>query len=170
MDNVNIKYLEDENNNIISPVTSANSVYIGGGTSLNSVLDNMYESVTLFTGNSYTNFTLNDSVSNYEMLRFDITNNPDNGWTDYQTFESKFITLGESFSNATFTFNIIFYAGSIYCYTATTTITVNGTTVTQTNNRMTRCCNEASGTATMENKNNGIIVYGVTGYRRIQTT
>lgn len=130
----------------------------------------MYESVTLFTGNSYTNFTLNDSVSNYEMLRFDITNNINGSWVNYQTFDSKFITLEESFGNTAFIFNIIFYAGSVYCYTATTTITVNGTTVTQTNNRMTRGCNEASGTTTVETGDNGIIVYGVTGYRRIQIT
>lgn len=31
MDNVNIKYLKDENNNVISPVTGTNSVYTGGG-------------------------------------------------------------------------------------------------------------------------------------------
>lgn len=31
MDNVNIKYLKDENSKVISPITSADSVFVGGG-------------------------------------------------------------------------------------------------------------------------------------------
>ena len=31
MDNINIKYLKDENSKVISPITSADSVFVGGG-------------------------------------------------------------------------------------------------------------------------------------------
>ena len=173
MDNVNIKYLKDENNNVISPVTGTNSVYTGGGQDLNSVLSNMYETKTLFNGFTYGNFTLSDSSANYEMLRFDITNNPDNGWIEYQSYESKFIALNfddPQFPEVTFTMNLLFYIGSVYTYGATTTLTVSNKSITQTNNRMTRACNESSGTSTMENKNNGVAIIRVVGYRKVQIT
>ena len=41
MDNVNIKYLKDENSKVISPITSADSVFVGGGVSLQNDLNSM---------------------------------------------------------------------------------------------------------------------------------
>lgn len=83
----NIKYLKDENNNTISPVTSAESVYTGGGTNLNTVLSSVYTETILLGGRDRrsstaegSSLTLNDSVTNYELLRFD--------WYPFQTGEN----------------------------------------------------------------------------------
>ena len=81
---INQKYLKDENNNTISPVTSAESVYTGEGTNLNTVLNSVYTETKLFGGRNMqssitqgSSLTLNDSVTNYELLRFD--------WYPFQT-------------------------------------------------------------------------------------
>lgn len=80
----NIKYLKDEQNNTISPVTSAESVYTGGGTNLNTVLSSVYMETILKNGRNMSSqvhegstIQLSDKITDYELIRFD--------WYPFQT-------------------------------------------------------------------------------------
>ena len=68
--NVNIKYLKDENGNIISPVTSTDSVFID-----NTKLSTKLTLKQLFSGNvgGLDSLTMSDSYNNYTFLII-------NGW------------------------------------------------------------------------------------------
>lgn len=71
--NANIKYLKDENGNIISPVTSADSIFIN-----NTKLSTKLTLKQLFSGDvgGLGSLTMSDSYNNYTFLII-------NGWWNY---------------------------------------------------------------------------------------
>lgn len=67
--NVNVKYLKDENGNVISPVTSTDSVYTGNNSQLTNIIENgTFSRTQLFTGQTNTDFTLSQSAQSFDLI------------------------------------------------------------------------------------------------------
>lgn len=67
--NVNVKYLKDENGNVISPVTSTDSVYTGNNSQLTNIIENgTFSRTQLFTGETNTNFNLSEPAQNFDLI------------------------------------------------------------------------------------------------------
>lgn len=75
MSEVKQEYLKDSKGNIISPVVSADSVYMGGALLTDQILKYriLYDTTELIpsiTSGTVTEFTLGDDIKNYDMLIF----------------------------------------------------------------------------------------------------
>lgn len=63
------KYLKDENGNVISPVTSTDSVYTGNNSQLTNIIENgTFSRTQLFTGETNTNFNLSEPAQNFNLI------------------------------------------------------------------------------------------------------
>lgn len=137
----------------------------GGGQALNSVLSNLYEVKTLFTGLTYGNFKITDYMSNYNLLRIDTQNNL-SVFDGQQCFNSHFIWVVD---DVQFAISGIFYIGSTYMYLYNTVLNFVGLNVTQTNNNLIRIQHNISN-STSAVTSNGLYIKSVVGYRKIQNT
>lgn len=67
--NVNVKYLKDESDNIVSPVTSTDSVYTGNNTQLTNIIQNgTFSRTQLFSGETNTSFNLSEPAQNFDLI------------------------------------------------------------------------------------------------------
>lgn len=67
--NVKAKYLKDEAGDVVSPITSAKSIYSEGQNNLQDIISkNIYDRVTLYSGKATGNFNLSEDVKNFNYI------------------------------------------------------------------------------------------------------